>query len=576
MYKIFLVILLSIYSFAHSYRSDDTNNIQTINKSLNFTYDETNSFQKILPKTIGGEYNTILTEHFRIYYGNTNPGSTLWNDVDKNGVADYLDLLKVELEYIWDIEVEKLGFKSPNYGDYIDVFISDTGLVLDGSSLNMGDNVVGWSVYDENNGETYMVVNGGIGYYNGTSGKDLLRITLAHEFFHLVQYAYAHDNADFYDKNLWLYEGTAVWMEYQVYPQIDDYINAYGEYISSVLTKGIVEEGGIYPYSTNYFFDYINNNSNLNNLIKNIWEKFEQNSDSIKAIDEALALDGKSLYNELVNYASDLNAKDTTKYTNGKVLFDTLDTSFVTGEFYCNSTKTKYMGYYSVMLFDDSNVYDDCNIMQINSNLKTINISDGDSTLAGDLFNIKKSAKAAVLIPNSTITTNSTMSVSFKMIEQEKNELKSGWNLLGSVNDIDILSLSGIDDINTIWSYSQDGGWYLYSKSVDNYGLEKLNSLKSGEGFWINTKTVLENPFVGSFDKSKVCDFDNLVDGWNLVANRCVTSLDLDSVMNKYGIKHTWSYDGSTWLLRQKDPVEDYGFGTFTDIKSNIGYWFYK
>jgi len=572
MYRIYLIILLSIYSFAHSYRGDDTHTLQMINKSLNSTYDDTISFQKILPKTLGGEYNTILTEHFRIYYGNSNPGSTLWNDVDKNGVADYLDLLKVELEVIWDKEVEEFGFNSPNYGDYIDIFVSDTGIILDGSSLNMGDNVVGWSVYDENNGETYMVVNGGIGYYQGTSGSDLLKITLAHEFFHLCQYSYAHENGDFYDKNIWLYEGTAVWMEYQVYPNIDDYMKTYGDYIASVLTKGIVEESGIYPYAMNYFFDFLNNISSNPNFIKTVWEKFAQTSDAIKALEEALALENKNLYNLLVSYAKTLQTKQESYYTNGKVLFEKIDTSVLVSEYSCNSGKSKTMGYYSVILFDDMDVSDDCGVFEVNSGINEILFNDGETTLDGKLLNLKKGVTGGVVIPKNTISTNNSLSMKFKMLENTSIDVIKGWNLVGANSDI---ALNSIDSskINTIWSY--DNGWKLFSSQVDNYGLEKLDTIKSGKGFWINANE--SSQFIGkSFDKSVVCDFESLKDGWNLVSNRCVSQLNLDDTMQKYSIKNAWKFDGGKWFLRELNWVEDYGFDTFTTVDSHVGYWFFK
>lgn len=574
---IFLLFIIIGVLEAHSYRdhthSQYDNNIELM-KEITVSNKSSNTLKKVLPKTLSGTYNTILTEHFRIYYGNSNPGTTFWNDSNSNGIADYLDTMKIELEVIWDKVVEEMQFKSPNYGDYIDVFISDTGIILDGSTLSLGDNIVGYSIYDENNGETYMVLNGGIGYYKGTSAEELLKTTLAHEFLHLVQYAYASDNQDFYDKNIWLYEGTAVWMEYQVYPEVDGYIQTYGDYISSVLTKGIVEEGGIYPYSTNYFFDFINKKSSNEYLIKEIWDEFEKNSDSITAVDTVLVKEGKNFYSELINYSESLINKDSTNYTNGTILFDTLDTSSAVGEFSCNSSKTKYLGYYSVVYFDDANIYDNCNVVSIDAKDKTYKLSDGNITLTGTLFNTKANAKGAVVIPNNSITTNSSSSITLKMIEKESYDLQAGWNLLGTSSDINLTQVD-VSDINTIWSY-ENGTWYLSSKVEDNYGLPKLSFLKSGKGFWVSSEGLNSDPFQSSFDKTQVCDFENLQTGWNLVANSCISSLDIDTLMAKYTINSAWVYSGSQWLLRQLNPTEDYGFGTFTTIETNKGYWFYK
>ena len=55
------------------------------------------------------------------------------------------------------------------------------------------------------------------------SGLPALQITVAHEFFHAIQFAYEYS-----DKDQWLKEGTAAWIEDEVY----DSVNANRSYLS--------------------------------------------------------------------------------------------------------------------------------------------------------------------------------------------------------------------------------------------------------------------------------------------------------------------------------------------------------
>lgn len=69
----------------------------------------------------------------------------------------------------------------------------------------------------------YLVVDND---YAGFDGKplDLMRVTIAHEYNHILQFAYD----SFQDG--WLFEATATWIEEYVYPEIDDYLNFLGPF----------------------------------------------------------------------------------------------------------------------------------------------------------------------------------------------------------------------------------------------------------------------------------------------------------------------------------------------------------
>ena len=574
--KFIILILLFITSLsAHTQRYDASMDMM---KAITLQNDSSSiTLQKTLPKTVSNG-NVITTEHFKIFYGDLIPSvSELWTDLDKNSYADYLDILKVELEYIWDKEVTQMGFKQPDFDGYIDVYVANTGLILDANTLTLSTGYLGYSVYDEATGETYMVMNGGMGSYSDyltgikISAKNNLKSTLAHEFFHLVQYAYAHGTEDFYDKNMWLYEGSAVWMEYQVYPDISAYL-IYND-IYNLLRDGLIKFN-IDVYSANNLLDFLVKKTNDTTFVRKIWEDFETSSDSIQTMLNVLDLYNKDFYEEYIDFAKNLIEKDTTSFTNGKLLFSYIGESSISNTLTCNDIKSKYTGYYSVLLFDDDNVYDDCNVFDLDTNSKVLNVSDGNDTLNGVKFNLKTNANGVVIIPGSNVTKNSNFYVNLKMIENKQNEVFEGWTLLGSTSDITLNNVES--SINAIWTYESDS-WNLYSKVSDNYGLPKLESIKAGTGFWVNSSSYLSSPFSNSFDRSQVCDFE-LNSGWSLVANKCLSSYSVADAVAKYSPKSIWKYDQGNWKLyfNGEDDGVNYGFETFSSIDSKEGYWFYK
>ena len=62
--------------------------------------------------------------------------------------------------------------------------------------------------------------------YQQTKGTDALRVTIAHEFHHAVQFGY-YQGTD----GVWWQESTSTWMEEVAYPHIDDYL----QYLPSFL-----------------------------------------------------------------------------------------------------------------------------------------------------------------------------------------------------------------------------------------------------------------------------------------------------------------------------------------------------
>jgi hypothetical protein len=151
-----------------------------------------------------------------------------------NGIPDQIDRTMEVLDNVWDTETTGLGYREPlddssstlNHGGgpELDIYLADIGSVgLFGYCTSDDPHafeftapwaVSAYCVLDDDYRQTQ--------YGFGQTPLEFLQVTAAHEFFHAVQFAY-----DWFE-DLALMEGSAMWMEGQVYPDVIDRINYLG------------------------------------------------------------------------------------------------------------------------------------------------------------------------------------------------------------------------------------------------------------------------------------------------------------------------------------------------------------
>jgi hypothetical protein len=144
-------------------------------------------------------------------------------DADGDGVPDWVQTTRTELQRAWRVEVDAYGYRAPepdgtspnNGGDgRLDVYLADTGAdhlygyctTDDPDWWDFAADLSAYCVFDDDFSPTQF----------GAPALDGLRVTAAHELFHAVQFAY-----DF-GEDPWLMEATATWMEDEVYDGVDD------------------------------------------------------------------------------------------------------------------------------------------------------------------------------------------------------------------------------------------------------------------------------------------------------------------------------------------------------------------
>jgi hypothetical protein len=148
-------------------------------------------------------------------------------DADANGTADWLETTTDVAEQVWTTEVDDYGYRAPesdltstNHGPdgRLDIYLANLGDDgLFGYCTTDDPDILNGNVppYD---GSAYCVIDNDFSAaeFGSSSGELGLQVTLAHEFFHAVQFAY-----DLFE-DTWFMESTATWMEDEVFDDVND------------------------------------------------------------------------------------------------------------------------------------------------------------------------------------------------------------------------------------------------------------------------------------------------------------------------------------------------------------------
>jgi hypothetical protein len=232
-------------------------------------------------------YRDSAQKHFRVHYNLTGTDAPNPTDADLNGVPDYVDSALVYLETAWNTVI-KLGYGAPRSdngsiqsgrggSDATDVYIqelspqriygytSPDGYLSVGSSYMVVDNDFKESIYP-------------------TKGYAALKVTTAHEFFHVIHYSYYGG-----DDAIWWMEQSAVWMEDQVWDDVNDYINYLFEPYGIFLNRYTpIDTNGPFMYTASPFAFMIAKKYGKD-TIRTIWNAFrDHQSGSIEQFNSIL------------------------------------------------------------------------------------------------------------------------------------------------------------------------------------------------------------------------------------------------------------------------------------------------
>ncbi len=193
-------------------------------------------------------------------------------------------------EHAYSILIDSLNFQPPPVdnidGEQIDIYIIEWSGRYYAQTYLESENR---STSRENDYISYMEIDND---YNdpaySTRNLEALRVTIAHEFFHMVQLGYNYFQSgdlpgmDYGDT--YFLEWSSVWFEEIAYPKINDY----WQYVDDFLTYPSNSMWNYnYWYSLGIFLHYISNNYDAF-VITDIWEEIKDGYHAIDALDKIL------------------------------------------------------------------------------------------------------------------------------------------------------------------------------------------------------------------------------------------------------------------------------------------------
>jgi hypothetical protein len=251
---------------------------------------------------------TFCTAHFCVHYVRTTNDAPPPRDANANGTPDWVETNASVLESLWQKEVVEYGFNPPksdidlaSHGPdgRFDVYLAD---IVDQGILGYCAaepppnyqfwDVPGYCVLDND----YSPVQIGA---PGLAGLLELELTAVHEFFHAIQFGYD------YGDDTWLLEGTATWIEDEVYGPVHE---PYARFPYSPLRQpqvpiDLYSPTTPYQYGSWVFWrfleEYLSGNASHVNpgVIRRVWELASgapgaRDDYSIEAVDALLAEHG--------------------------------------------------------------------------------------------------------------------------------------------------------------------------------------------------------------------------------------------------------------------------------------------
>ncbi len=243
--------------------------VQAMSAAPNLSADFQARLGKLAQRRPNVQHNILSPSgRFRVHYDTEGRHAVAPTDDDANGIPDYIDLTMTVLDSVWVLEIEQLGYNPPP---------SDNGLgggdEYDAYVIELDGGYYGYAYPASNITETthsYLEIDNNFTDpgYKQTRGLDALRVTIAHEFHHAIQFGY-------YAKfdGSWWQESTSTWMEEVAYPHIDDYLQYLTYFLSEpqlALNSG--KYGTLHTYGSAIFSLFLDQRygRELNRLI---WEE---------------------------------------------------------------------------------------------------------------------------------------------------------------------------------------------------------------------------------------------------------------------------------------------------------------
>ena len=297
--KIFILFLISLTSYSQNnqkcltFNNINIGSIKNINPTLNY---------KKMDKPLLQKYIISQNGFFKIFYDTTNANGNLSAMVDLNGnripnsYNEYIKNVSEIFDSVYTIECNLFKFTAPPKNNYYEIFV-----------VNLPDGVFGYTDYetekyipsDTSNKKyyTFIVVDNDFGVGYRTIGKNALKVTAAHEFFHAIQIG----NYGVWERDFYIYEMFAETFEYLVFPYLNDFLFDTKTYFDNVSQISLMENKNYPGYERAIFGIYLFNRFRID-FIKDYWNK-TKSENPISALKNTIRKYNSSLEREFCNFS---------------------------------------------------------------------------------------------------------------------------------------------------------------------------------------------------------------------------------------------------------------------------------
>jgi len=229
------------------------------------------STQQILAKVLarpaltGERTCTPVGGHFTIHYATSGSDAPDLTDNNHNNVPDWVETVAGVFEYVYDVEVNKMAYRSPPaipYHVYLESLASQRayGFTTD-DGIPTAPSVSASSYIEIDKGYTDSI-------FLGFTPEESLRVTAAHEFHHAIQYGYNY----FFD--IFYAEMTSTWMEDEVYDSVNqlyEYLPYYLGVTSTLALNAPIDQGS--EYARWIFNRYLAELQGSRTVVRAYWER---------------------------------------------------------------------------------------------------------------------------------------------------------------------------------------------------------------------------------------------------------------------------------------------------------------
>ncbi len=211
---------------------------------------------------------------FCIHWVTSGPNAISTVDSDHDGIPNYVEYVIATMKYVYNYEVGTMGYRKPlsdaatagryrgNPNAKYDIYLAELGsLGLYGYCAPEGSvsakQLPGYCVLDNNYSPSQ---------YGSASFLNPMRVTAAHEFFHAIQFGYD------VDEDPWFMEGTATWIEDEVFDRINDNYQ-YLAYSPVRYPRSAVDyTSGLHAYGAWIFFRFASEYFKDRNIVRDFWD----------------------------------------------------------------------------------------------------------------------------------------------------------------------------------------------------------------------------------------------------------------------------------------------------------------